>query len=73
MPQPAKSWGERPTKKKTTPAAEVDRFVSGAATKRLNVEIPEALHRRVKSGCGAEGREIKDVVIELLEKRFPAK
>ncbi|MCY4583877.1 MAG: plasmid partition protein ParG [Chloroflexi bacterium] len=41
-------------------------------TKRLNAEIPAALHARVKSRCALEGRDMTQVVIELLEKRFPA-
>ena len=40
-------------------------------TARLNVEIPKALRARVKARCAMEGREMKDVVTELLEKRFP--
>ena len=46
---------------------------SWGKTKRLNAEIPAALHARVKSGCALEGRDITQVVIELVEKRFPAK
>ena len=67
-------WGSRPSKKASAaPIAELDKFVSGgkAETVRLNVEIPKALRARVKSRCAMEGREIKDVVIELLEQRFP--
>ena len=53
--------------------ADLDKFVSGGKveTVRLNVEIPKALRARVKSRCALEGREIKDVVIELLVQRFP--
>ena len=53
--------------------ADLDKFVSGGKveTARLNVEIPKVLRARVKSRCALEGREIKDVVIELLVQRFP--
>ena len=75
MSQPTANWGQRPTTaKKATPAAdELDNFVSGRKpkTKRLNVEIPAALHTHLKAKCALEGREIRDVVIELLEQRFP--
>ena len=69
-------WGQRPSTKKAAAApaaADLDKFVSGVKveTVRLNVEIPKTLRARVKSCCALEGREIKDVVIELLEKRFP--
>jgi hypothetical protein len=50
----------------------VDKFVSGKArTKRLNVEIPASLHARMKARCALDGREIRDVVTELLLQRFP--
>jgi hypothetical protein len=70
------SWGQRPSTKKAAAAttiADLDKFVSGGKeeTVRLNVEIPKALRARVKARCALEGREIKDVVIELLKKRFP--
>jgi hypothetical protein len=77
MPQQtSSSWGNRPSKKKVAAApavAALDKFVNGGKeeTARLNVEIPKALRARVKARCAMEGREIKDVVIELLEKRFP--
>ncbi|MBV8887573.1 MAG: hypothetical protein JO235_26740 [Chroococcidiopsidaceae cyanobacterium CP_BM_RX_35] len=36
------------------------------ATKRLNVEIPEDLHRWLKGYSSREGKSITDVVIDLL-------
>lgn len=39
--------------------------------KRLTIDISEGLHRRVKTGCAAEGAKIADVVREYLDKRFP--
>lgn len=70
------SWGQRPSTKKATAApnvADLDKFVSGGReeTVRLNVEIPKSLRARVKARCAMEGREMKDVVIELLQQRFP--
>lgn len=78
MSQQTASWGQRPSSKKPSAAAApspaaLDQFVTGGKgqTKRLNVEIPAALHARVKAGCAMQGREIRDVVTELLEQRFP--
>jgi hypothetical protein len=69
------SWGRRPSKKPQAAAsiAAVNKFVSGGKedTVRLNVDIPRALRARVKSRCALEGRDIRDVVIEMLEQRFP--
>lgn len=72
------SWGKRPSKKTAQQpnASALDGFVNPAKdklTKRLNADIPAALHARVKSGCALEGRDITEVLIELLEKRFPAR
>ncbi|MFZ0246608.1 hypothetical protein [Candidatus Binatus sp.] len=71
------SWGTRPSKKNVAAApavvATLDKVVNGGKeeTVRLNVEIPKALRARVKVRCAMEGREIKNVVIELLQQRFP--
>lgn len=73
-------WGKRPSQKveEQKPAAKaLDSFVNpaGAAklTKRLNADIPASLHARVKAGCAMEGRDITEVLIELLDSRFPNK
>lgn len=75
MSQQTARWGQRPSTKKpvTATPTDLDRFVSGGkpATKRLNVEIPASLHTRLKARCALEGREIRDVVTELLQQRFP--
>lgn len=76
MSQQTASWGQRPSSKKAPAAptpADLDKFVSGGKkqTKRLNVEISAALHARLKARCALEGREIRDVVTELLQQRFP--
>lgn len=39
--------------------------------KRLTLDIPEDLHRRVKSGCAARGEKIADVVRRYLDDEFP--
>jgi hypothetical protein len=71
------NWGKRPSSKTTLPLSgltALDSFVSPTAdkaTKRLNADIPAALHARVKAGCALEGKDITTVLIELLESRFP--
>jgi len=71
------NWGQRPSKKPEGSAVateQLEAFVNPKAkTKRLNAEIPSDLHARVKAGCALEGREMTDVLIELLEQRFPAR
>ena len=73
---PSAKWGVRPERKTAghrRATTELDAFVQAASkTKRLNANIPAALHARVKAGCALEGRGITDVLIELLEQRFPA-
>ena len=39
--------------------------------KRLTLDIPEELHRRVKSGCAVRGEKIADVVRRYLDAEFP--
>ena len=73
MPPP--EWGSRPATARKNRADALEAFVRArdeGRTKRLNCEIPAALHARVKSGCALEGRDMTQVVIELLEQRFPA-
>lgn len=75
MPNAA-SWGKRPTSKPaaTDAVPSIEQFVSGAGKPvRLNVLIPEELHKRVKSACAIERVSMTDVVVELLEARFPKK
>ena len=40
--------------------------------KRLTLDVPEELHRRVKSGCAVRGEKIADVVRRYLDAEFPA-
>ena len=40
--------------------------------KRLTLDVPEDLHRRVKTGCAARGEKIADVVRRYLDEEFPA-
>ena len=39
--------------------------------KRLTLDIPEELHRRVKSGCAVRGEKIAEVVRRYLDAEFP--
>ncbi len=40
-------------------------------TKRLTIDIPQGLHKRVKSQCANQGTTIADVVRAFLERKFP--
>ncbi len=67
-------WGTKPgTKKKTASAASLDSLVTGPKkrTKRLNAEIPADLHTRIKTQCAADGKDMTEALIEILEARFP--
>ncbi|MYB53178.1 MAG: hypothetical protein F4X77_13425 [Acidobacteriia bacterium] len=72
---PAPKWGSRPAKGRKNRAAALDALVRArdeGKTKRLNAAIPASLHARVKSARALEGRDRTQVVIALLEQRFPA-
>ncbi len=40
--------------------------------KRLTIDIPMELHRRVKRECADRGTKMADIVRELLTKEFPS-
>jgi predicted HicB family RNase H-like nuclease len=42
-------------------------------TKRLTLDIPASLHRRLKVGCAERGITVAELVREMLDERFPAK
>lgn len=66
------AFGTQPPQK---PAVTPDAWVEGDAaderTKRLTIDLPESLHRRVKIGCAERGEKMADVIRALLEKEFP--
>jgi hypothetical protein len=39
--------------------------------KRLTIDVPISLHKRIKSQCAMENLVMADVIRELLEQRFP--
>jgi hypothetical protein len=41
------------------------------ALKRLTIDIPEPLHRRIKVACARRGAKMADEIRSLLEERFP--
>jgi hypothetical protein len=39
--------------------------------KRFTIDVPAELHSRVKIACARNGRQMADVLRELLEREFP--
>ena len=62
---------KRPTVE--NPAASLDHWITGGREpkKRLTIDVPLSLHKRVKSRCALENLVMADVMRELLEQRFP--
>jgi hypothetical protein len=66
--------GKRPS---TMPAGNADAWVHNREAgepepmKRLTIDVPLSLHKRIKSQCANENLIMADVVRDLLEKRFP--
>ena len=66
--------GTKPTNKAAP--APVDSWVESRAAgeaeamKRLTIDIPESLHRTIKSQCAMRGAKIADEVRELLVKKY---
>ena len=67
-------FGSKPTSKPAP--APVDTWVESRVTgeaeamKRLTIDIPESLHRTIKSQCALRGTKIADEVRELLLKKY---
>jgi hypothetical protein len=69
------SFGSRPPVAPPPATAEAwvaDREAAVEPIKRLTIDIPLSLHRRVKAGCAREGTPIAEVIRDYLERRFPA-
>ena len=72
---PVTRWGTPLARSPRGKAAAIDALVRDSdegKTKRLNAEIPAALHARVKSGCALKGRDMTRAVIELPEQSVQA-
>ncbi|WP_418139963.1 hypothetical protein AB9R84_15665 (plasmid) [Oceanimonas smirnovii] len=66
------SFGAKPSAQPTNPDQWVkDRVAQDKEpTKRLTIDIPESLHRAIKSQCAARGAKIADEVRELLLQKY---
>lgn len=66
------AFGAKPSAQPANP----DQWVKDRAaqekepTKRLTIDIPESLHRAIKSQCAARGTKIADEVRELLLQKY---
>lgn len=49
----------------------VDDKASGEPVKRLTLDIPADLHRRIKMDCASSGVNMAGEITKLLEKRWP--
>jgi hypothetical protein len=56
----------------STPDQWVEQRTADEKPKRMTFDVPENLHRRVKVGCALRGVTIREVILELLEREFPA-
>ncbi|MDQ5854066.1 MAG: hypothetical protein M3380_18755 [Chloroflexota bacterium] len=69
------SFGARP-QPKDQPPVNADSWVENRKEQeenmRMTFDVPRSLHRRVKAGCALQGVTIREKVLELLEKEFPA-
>lgn len=67
--------GKRPSE--PPPAGSADSWVENRdptlpePTKRLTIDVPVSLHKRIKSQCAIEEIHMADEIRKLLEQRFP--
>lgn len=69
------TFGSQPrpkTEVAPTPEQWVEQRTVDEKMKRMTFDVPESLHKRVKAGCALRGVTIRDVILELLEREFPA-
>ena len=69
------SFGARPPAAPTPATADAwvaDKPAAPEPVKRLTIDLPLGLHRRVKAGCVREEVYIADLVRQFLDRRFPA-
>ena len=70
------TFGGKPSAKSVTPDDWVEsrktEAVKTEEMKRLTFDIPDSLHRRIKSQCAVKGVKMADELRGLLEKYFPA-
>lgn len=70
------AFGAKPSAKPIPPAADawVEKRTESAEVeepmKRLTIDIPESLHRAIKSQCASRGAKIADEVRELLLQKY---
>jgi hypothetical protein len=66
--------GKRPS---ALPPANLDDWVQNRETipreptKRLTIDVPLSLHKRIKSQCAMQDLVMADEIRQLLEQRFP--
>lgn len=66
LPPAADSWVESRTEgEPASPTPKPEEKM-----KRLTIDIPISLHRKVKTECASSGETIRDVVVDLLIKKY---
>lgn len=66
--------GAKPVARPLPPSADDWVKARGRSTetmKRLTIDVPLSLHKRIKSQCALQESRMADVIRELLEQRFP--
>ena len=69
------AFGNKPQTKVVEEASKDDwvknREAEPTKMKRLTIDVPEELHRRIKSACASKGVKMADEIRILLEQHFP--
>ena len=67
------SFGAKPTGSpaRLSPDEWINDKNAGQPMKRLTIDVPLGLHKRIKSQCAEKGTKMADAVRELLERQFP--
>ena len=68
------TFGTSPKQQAEPPNINPDAWVqsrNSSATKRLTVDVPEVLHRRIKLSCAMRGTRMVEELNDLLEQHYP--
>ena len=69
MSDPAEAWVQS---REGQPAAEREQPTPPPAEpmKRFTIDVPESLHKRIKSQCAMRGEVMADVIRDMLKREF---
>ena len=70
-PASAEDWVHGPSSARGEPSRTAANAPPQEPMKRFTIDVPLALHRRIKTQCAMRGQKMADALREILEREFP--